>query len=558
MNENSTLNRNLLALGTRFPYSISEFSHAPENHNLEFITSRSGHSVPVLNRNGRPYPMHSRFDPENEGKRIAAKAPQGFLIAFGLGGGYHLIPLLQNSNLTGLIIVEKDAALIRQILETIDLTQLFLDSRVRLLIDSTPDELAKTVLDRYLPVLYGNLGSISLRTRWDAEPQWFASMAESIKGLSEILGRDYSVQSRFGRRWFVHTITNIKRSEEVFCILPPAGKLCITAAGPSLQTQLPRIRQLKKDGTTLLATDTSLPVLISAGIAPDIVLSIDCQVISSQHFFKRLPEETILLLDLASPPILTRLTDRVLFYSSGHPFSLYINQYFRAFPILDISGGNVTHAAASFADIAGTKEVILLGGDFSYPDGRPYAQGTYIYPYFQSISTRTAGSESYFWKFIAAGRPEREKTSTGWRWRTKTMDHYRGELESAINTMNYQFISEPGKGVPIHQKKAAPPRHSPIVSIPTVGSAQSGWKDFLTEYQNHLERLPPMTGSLQDYLEGLKPEIRQTLTTLLPAATTFQNGLEDGTAALESARQWTLNRIRRVLSRTNHSHTTPA
>lgn len=558
MNENSTLNRNLLALGTRCSHPFSEFPHGSKNHNLEFITSRSGHPVPILSRNGRPYPMHSRFDPENEGKRIAAEAPRGFLIAFGMGGGYHLVPLLQNNNTTGLIIVEKDAALIRQILETIDLTQLFLDSRVILLVDSTPDELAKIVLDRYLPVLYGNLGSISLRTRWDAEPQWFADMAKSVRGLSETLGRDYSVQSRFGRRWFVHTITNIRRSEEVFCMLPPAGKLCITAAGPSLQTQLPRIRQLKKNGTALLATDTSLPVLISAGIAPDIVLSIDCQIISSQHFFKRLPEETILLLDLASPPILTRLTDRILFYSSGHPFSLYINQFYRAFPILDISGGNVTHAAVSFADIAGTEEVILLGGDFSYPDGRPYAQGTYIYPHFQSISTRTAGSESYFWKFIAAGQPEREKTGAGWRWRTKTMDHYREELESVINTMNCQFLSEPGNGVPIHQKKAVLPRHSHIASIPTVGPVQSGWKDFLTRYQNHLERLPPMRGSRQDYLEGLKPEIRQAWTTLLPAAAAFQNSSKDGTAALESARQWTLNRVSRVLSRTNHSHTTPA
>lgn len=559
MSDSSILDRNLVALSAHCHQLASRISLVSGNPGLDFVTARTGLPIPVLMRNGHPFPMHSRFDPEAEGRRFAEEAPSGYLISFGLGGAYHLVPLLKKKSLTGLIIVEKDVSLVRRILETIDMTRLFSDTRVILLVDVSPDELTRIVLDRYLPVLYGNLGSISLRTRWDSEPQWFADRAKTLRGLPEALGRDYTVQSQFGRRWLVHTIANLERSEQVLCALPPVKKLLITAAGPSIQDQLPRLRQLKKDGATLLATDTSLPVLSAAGIPPDIVLSIDCQVISYHHFLRGLPKETALILDLASPPLLTRLTDRILFYSSGHPFSLYLNQLYRPFPIIDISGGNVTHAAISFAQVAGAAEVRLFGGDFSYPNGRPYAQSSYIFPYFQSRSTRTAGSESCFWEFVTNHQPRREKTRHGWRWRTKTMDYYREVLEKAVSTMSCRVILETGRGVPIRVSRNDSPASvsSRITSILSAGPIKSGWRDFLADYRNSLESLPPLSGPPQDYLEGLAPKSRQTWATLLPSAATFQNGLQDGPMAVEKARLWTLERIKGVLARSFHSQTNP-
>lgn len=553
MSDKGILDRNLLALSARHSELARSLSSAAPFPKLEIIESRKGPLVPVLLRDGRPFPMHSRFDPEAEGRRLADSAPDGFLVAFGLGGAYHLKPLLEKQTMTGLLIVEKDLAFLKGILEHIDLTRLFADSRVLLVMNPSPDELVRTILDRYLPVLYGNLGSLSLRSRFDSEPEWFTERADALRGIPESLGRDYTVQTRFGRRWFVHTLANLPTSERTGTVLPPSEKFIITAAGPSLHSQLPRIRALHREGAVLLATDTSLPYLLSEGPAPDIVLSIDCQLVSYHHFFKGLPKRTLLLLDLASPPILTRLTDRFLFFASGHPFSLYLNRLYRPFPILDLSGGNVTHAAVSLARAAGAGEIHLFGADFSYPMGNPYAKGTYLYPHFQSRSTRITGSENAFWSFVNASHPHREKTNTSWRFRTASMDHYRESLEKTLSSLDINIVQEQGEGVPlISTGKSGPHKPSPhgkFTTLISAGKASVGWKEFLDDYVGRLESLPPLNGPPQDYLSDLCIEDKQAWATLLPSAATFRETSENGPKAVEEARQWTLNRIRMMHTR---------
>ncbi|MCK5737325.1 MAG: DUF115 domain-containing protein, partial [Spirochaetaceae bacterium] len=374
--------------------------------------------------------------------------------------------------------------------------------------------------------------------------------AAALKGLPEALGRDFTVQTRFGRRWFVHTMLNLARSEEVSAVLPPARRLLITAAGPSLEQQLPEIKKRHSEGATLLATDTSLPLLVSKGIEPDIVLSIDCQAISYHHFLKNLPKSTILVLDLASPPVLTRLTEKILFFSSGHPFSLYLNKLYRPFPILNLSGGNVTHAAVSLAQSAGAKYVHLYGADFSYPFGQPYARGTYLYPHFQSRSRRVKSSEDYFWKFVADSHPRRETMGKKWRLRTSFMDHYREALEDSADSMNLNLIPAAGSGVPIRTRVdkdfGLQRRNNPIVSMISAGPVSIGWQQFLNDYAGRLESLPPLNGPPQDYLAELGAENRQAWATLLPSAATFRANSPDGPSAVEEARKWTLERIRRI------------
>jgi hypothetical protein len=63
MSESGILDRNLVALSTRQPDLASRLSSSKPDENLSFIESRIGLPVPILPRDGRPFPMHSRFDP---------------------------------------------------------------------------------------------------------------------------------------------------------------------------------------------------------------------------------------------------------------------------------------------------------------------------------------------------------------------------------------------------------------------------------------------------------------------------------------------------------------
>ena len=557
--DSSILRKNLSAIKTRQPVLAARLKQASPHSGIAFMESRKGHIIPVLTHNGRA--LHSKIDPKEEGRRFADAASDGFLIVFGLGGAYHLTSLLQKPGITGIVIVEKDISLVRAIIENIDMNLLFSDPRVTMLVDPEPEECVQTVLDRYLPVLYGNFGSMSLRSRWDAAPEWFSSRADAVRSLPEILGRDYTVQTRFGRRWFANTVINLMQSGENNTTIPMAKRIMITAAGPSLQAQLPRIRQLKQDGFLLLATDTSLPALTGAGLPPDIVLSIDCQALSYCHFIQGLPETTLLVLDLASPPVLTRLTDNVLFCVNKHPFAQYVNSYYRSFPVIDTSGGNVTHAALSLAQAAGAETICLFGADFSWPNGCPYAKGTYIYPWFQSRSNRIDNSESLFWKFMNKARPQREQTCHGWRWRTATLDYYRIALEGAIASMPLQVVAEPGSGVPIVCHRGNPAAHGGEPQFPSGNNGDSparpgisdyapacmSWLDFLANYCARLESLPQFDGHPWSYLETLSFEDRQVWATLLPAAASFRESVDNGAAAVKKSREWKLRFLNDIL-----------
>ncbi|PIE05245.1 MAG: hypothetical protein CSA76_00040 [Spirochaetales bacterium] len=285
--------KNLEALKNSSPALVSALKKAPPLPALQILPARSGEPVPVINRGGRPCYLHSRFNPESEGLRTAGAAKGGFTVVFGLGGAYHIRPLLRRTELTGLLIVDENISFLRSILEGMDFSDIFSDPRVHVLVDASPMEIRRFLLQTYIPVLYGNMETLVLRSRRDLNPQWFTRAYEALKDLPEVLGRDYTTQKRFGKRWFMNTLANLARSEK--CAVPPDiflrphRRVLVTAAGPSLEEQLPKIRKLQSEGALLLAADTSLPVLLASQITPDWVLSIDCQTVSYHHFLKGLP-----------------------------------------------------------------------------------------------------------------------------------------------------------------------------------------------------------------------------------------------------------------------------
>jgi len=540
MPEAGHLNRNLGVLNAKSPELAAKLRDSKPSAHLHTRKSHQGSVVPVIRREGHLYPMHSRFDPISEGRRIAGTANGDFLIAFGLGGGYHLKPLLEIETLSTLLIVEQDMGLVRGLLENFDFTCLFSDSRVYLLIDCSPRLLLNFVLDSYLPILHGNLDTISLTPRVKLNPTWFSAHVNALRTIHETLSRDFTVQSRFGQRWFINTLSNLSRSEEVSSELLPAASLLVTAAGPSLHGQMGEIRKKRMGGMKLLATDTSLPHLILNGINPDIVLSIDCQFSSYQHFLKGISEDSVLVLDISAPPVLGRLTDKVVFFSSRHPFSLYLNKYYRALPTLDLAGGNVTQAAISLAKKIGARQVALFGADFSYPSGEPYAKGTYIYPLFQSKSRRTSGSEDYFWKFIDASNPIREEAQGAWRYRISSLDHYRETLKKSPLNLTYNLFSDNGA--------ASCLTGDAVWQTPdfTASLPKTKWQDCIRDYLKTLKSLPPLRGSVRNYLAALEDKSRQAWASLLPIATALRKDTSSGFEAVEKARIWAMERVKRL------------
>jgi hypothetical protein len=552
MPDSSLIKRNLLALSSHHPDLAARLTACQPSEKITYITSKTQVLIPCIEYNNRIFPFHSKFDPVHEGRRLVeATQNAGYIVILGLGAGYHIIPFIEEDSISQILILEKNLCYTRSIIEQIDLSGIFLSPKIKLLIDSDQEEVMETILNHYLPVLSGNLKTISLKSRINLDQSYFSIMFKAIKNVIERIADDYTVQAQFGKLWFTNTLNNLPYATDSTLTLRPQSKVLITGAGPSLEGQIKRIKKMRKEAC-LIASDTSLSALLKEDIFPDLVLSIDCQKVTYHHFIQAYPEEIPLVLDLASPVILNRLTTKRLFFSSGHPFSQYVSNHLRPFPVLDTSGGNVSHTALSLAYLLGAKDIYLFGIDFSYPDGKSYARGTYLYPYFKTSENRFSPLESQFISFLFRNTDIlKEKTGSTYRYTTKPMINYKERMEKLIRELKLNVIHIKGKGIPLKTFKMKNRKKNSINSILSQGICKKSYKDFLKEYLKCITMLPEPFLPIGIYLEKLSVNERDLWMTQLPAAAAltkyYSKQLNEQNInvveLLHRVKKWTLERI---------------
>ncbi|GAB1457604.1 hypothetical protein MASR2M48_29120 [Spirochaetota bacterium] len=382
----------------------------------------------------------------------------------------------------------------------------------------------------------------------------YKKAADSIRSAIGAISDDYSVQSFFGKRWFSNIIRNLELSNKPTPPVGPIREAFISAAGPSLENHLEEIASRPKDAF-LIATDTSLRALLERGIEPDAVISIDCQHISYYHFSLGLPGSIPLFLDLASPPTVARMASKPYFFSSGHPLSRYIASRFRAFPVLDTSGGNVTHAAISLANYLGASIVRVFGADFSYPFGKSYARGTYIYPYFDIRQSRLRPMEGLFADFLYRNQSiDREEDPDGsFRYVTKPLVAYKERLERLSMALPCSIDRVRGNGVraDIASKEGLRGRFDGRVFA--AGRSYQKPEEFLQSYADDIAALPEPYRHAAAYLDSLGAHEKDVWTTMLPAAAAFRreagSSPPDPCDLLIQTRSWCLREVLDELSR---------
>lgn len=554
MQSNPVLERNLLALSSCHPALSAIVGAVDPSPHITFLTSRTNRLVPAQIVNNNAIPLHSKVDPGREGERfLSIYQGTGFLVFLGFGAGYHILPFLESSGVSNILIIDRDFRIFKSILENIDIRSIIVDPRVVFLIDKSVSDIADYILKHYFPVIAGNLKTISLGSRVNLEKEYFHEIVRGIKTIINSIADDYTVQARFGEKWFINTLFNLEKAEQSTVSINAYPRIIVTGAGPSLEDQVNKIKKMRKN-TTLIATDTSLPALLYENIKPDIIISIDCQQISYHHFFKGLPEGIPLILDLASPTLLTRLKRNILFFSSGHPFSQYISNNWRKFPYIDTSGGNVSHSAVSLAQALGAEEIYLFGIDFSYPEGKTYARGTYLYPYFRSIENRFDPLEKLFISFIFRNKHLiKEKTGDTYRYTTNQLLSYKERLENAIKEYSSHVVYVKGKGLPVHIKKEQTAKqgmnHSNVLLA--QGPTQCDWVSFLHFYIDELNKLPEPFFPVTKYLSDLSQGERDLWFTLFPAATFLKEysdiKTEEASELLKKTILWTKEKIYRLI-----------
>jgi hypothetical protein len=567
--------RNLLALSSQNPALCSRLTAAETTlGRYKFLETPSGEHIPAfVDRGGTAHPLHSTIDPVREAERLVAtlkerkgtpsESAEDFVVFLGLGGGFAPQLALDSGDASHVLIIDYDINSIAELFSSREYIALLGDPRCTLLVDPPPGLIEDTILELYRPALCGGIRVLPLRPRVALDKPNFVTAGDAIQRTIEKVSQDYSVQAYLGMRWFANIVRNLGAAQIQNRSAPPIRETAICAAGPSLDAQIPLLQEQKflleqkrgsgTQGLFVISADTALPALLHRGLRPDAVVSIDCQHISYYHFMGTECADIPLFLDISSPPMLSKFSKHPFFFSGGHPLAAYVSQEWRPLPLLDTSGGNVTHACLSLAEGLCAQRITVYGADFSYPADRTYAKGTYIYPYFERRQNRLSPLESQLSAFLYRSPFLPPETADGEGvHETAALRFYRKSFEQKASAMEAQVTVSKGLGIPISiNGKVSPGTRSRIISLFAPGRVKMGADQFLKQYRNGIEALPIFgSGHSGTYLQNLGIEERRVFVTLLPqaAAIKHRNPELSTPELVETVKRYCVDEIDKVLN----------
>ena len=414
-----------------------------------FDEAKNGSIIPVF-LSGRS--MESRYNPQRDAEALCNSIEAGFsfFLVLGIGSGLFLEKLLEKFPHAKIIAVERYNDDIDFLLQNSLLKKINNDHS---LVICSLDQLEKKLIENYIPAKYGNLKIIEQRA-WINENSEITGQIKSIieKGLG-IISADYSVQAHFGKLWTSNILNNAvlaARYETVNCFDFTESQLnkiaVIIAAGPSLDRTISMLSA--SDNYFIIATDTASLSLLNKGIIPDVIISIDGQAVSYNHFLNKKKssengnqKQPLYGFDLCSnTSALQHIISsggKFFFFSSGHPLASAINSSLGLpFPSLFSGAGTVTITALDFALQAGFKKLIILGADFSYQNGKAYTSGTYLDALYNKDSYKLYGSEQNFAKLMF--RTELKEISPNIK-TTQILEAYKTSMENYLSEKNISF-----------------------------------------------------------------------------------------------------------------------
>jgi hypothetical protein len=278
--------------------------------------------------------------------------------------------------------------------------------------------------------------------------------AQVLKRILFGVRANADARRRFAPRYLTNTILNLPPIVAGSDVRALADRFrgtpaVIVAAGPSLDMAIDDLRA-RQDHALLIATDTALRPLLTAGIAPPLVVGLDPSTANLRHFLA-LPEcrNTWLVAESALDPACTSaFGDRTFWFRvSKHQPWPWLNTLGIDIGQIDVWGSVLT-GALQLAFLAGCDPIVIVGADLSYTGGRPYARATtYEFDWAWNVACGTPLEEA--WRAqMARSEPMMVADVHGGETRsTKSMVSFRDWIVDRARKGGRRVINATGAGI---------------------------------------------------------------------------------------------------------------
>jgi hypothetical protein len=513
---------------------------------LAIGSARDGSPNLAAKRDGHQYWLHSTYSPSREAERLCDQVSEGTILVLGFGLGYHIEPLLERAR--RVLVIEPDLMLFRAALQSRSLVTVLANRKVSLCVGSDLAATEEFLLTSYLPALHGSLSAVELPGRIRSDEAVFTGVRTAVARATERIKDDLAVQARMAHKWLRNTLLNLGRARPAAFPVAPGSKVAVAAAGPSLDDQIEWVRSNRSD-VALLAVDTALGPLSRAGVSPDAVMSVDCQVATYHHYLLPGRITVPVIAELSVLPSLWDHWRSVVPVFSTHPLHLLLRLVGLKLPVIDVSGGSVTNAAVAAALAVGAGEVILLGADFSYPEGAVYAHGSFVHNLAAARAERTTPAEGTLYAFLQDRPGLVHDPGSPSRLLQPALTGYRRALEAMALRASVPIRQVPGRGTPL-DLPASPETANPASAATAVAHDDGAdWRPALRRVAELLSALPQGKDLGEAVYSGDQLS-EQAVRSLLPLAARLQI-VEDLSIdeALDRSAAETLRMIDFVLTR---------
>ncbi|MCK9223913.1 MAG: DUF115 domain-containing protein [Candidatus Muirbacterium halophilum] len=371
--------QNLAAINKKSPSTIyfMTLNIKKENYDIELVDTNSEEKSLKIKIDGRELLIHSKREPLKEASRFVDKilhSDGNFFVVYGMGLGYHVSQLyekvIKKRSETKLLVIEPSFKIFNKALDIYDFSEIILDDRVEFAVgddvEDTREKLSK------LFKIYENeqLKVFEFNVYRRIFGDFFTKIDETLKNALSVGISNYTTVMNYIDDWHENIVSNLKHIIKSPGLSDYQGKFenkaaIVVSAGPSLDKNGHYLKQAKGKAL-IIAVDTVVKPMLSMGIEPDVIISVDSQYANYKHLEGvDLKDVYCVCSPIVHPNIPELFDGKTIFFNFFFQMSIWLEQHVKQNGIL-FTGGSVATVAFDFARKIGANPIVFVGQDLAF------------------------------------------------------------------------------------------------------------------------------------------------------------------------------------------------
>lgn len=347
--------------------------------------------------------LHSGYSPVKEVQKLfncdEIKDSDCTWIFAGIGLGYAPLEFARTRTDSLMVIIEPDPGFLFASMCALDWSDIFNHEKCVIVTDANPEQIVPLLENLHA---LDKTKIVSQNSQTKHQEQWFKTFFTLFERNKQKQNINTNTLERFSSLWLRNSAKNLKTFSECSGIeiyknmLDKKIPALICAAGPTLETVLPHLKEIKKRAV-IIAVDTALRSLLRYDVEPDFVILIDPQYYAANHIAGLKSPSSVLITESSVYPSVMRFECRKkVLCESLFPLGQYFEK--KLLPSQSFgkitAGGSVSTSAWDFAKYIGADKIYMAGLDLGYPQNKTHIKGSTFEEKSHSTSTKLNSAEN--------------------------------------------------------------------------------------------------------------------------------------------------------------------